>query len=457
MSAIVVSFAISILQFQSNGIAVDIGFLKNLGVFFIAAFFVLIFLLLISAAIGAMSNIVNGSAITAFIWMIIVFLCPEFLNIICSQQANLSLKSTHQIEGQKLDKLMEFENHAIKESRRYKTITEKNASDERMAEHYWKDIFDSVEDIDLQMIESIRVISEKFHFWSAFNPVTFFKSTNNELSGVGFNNFVRLYRANRKIKRGFLRYYIDKRYHENYEKVVPYLAKGKNIIPAMPSLPAYFGLGVLVNLFYILCLLFFCYYRFLRYIFPLPEKDAPNDTFSVNYESGKIICHDISCPQLRNQLINVFLGRAQGFSGQLELDGTSVVTSACKKLAYLPNPEKLPPTLRIRDLFSLTPGSVEMEQKFAGKRLGALNEIERSKIILSLAIGSQPKIFLLDDYIYGRWDPAEILEIIGDLKEEGVFVLDFLSSTGKPIYVDKYYITHLKKGCYVTKKLGSST
>ena len=94
-------------------------------------------------------------------------------------------------------------------------------------------------------------------------------------------------------------------------------------------------------------------------------------------------------------------------------------------------------------------------EKYQGKRFGDLKALEQNEFLLSIAIGTGRKIYILDNYFFGQHHHIEISDMVEDLREEGVLILDFVSETRSPFSPDRLYITHRRKGGYITKEVGS--
>ena len=195
---------------------------------------------------------------------------PEILNVTVSKNAAARMKSRYKHEIQKIEILMEFEKLALEHARdqRYKTEAEKFQSDKKFAEYWWDHKFQKVEKLEAEMVEKTAEIAGQFQLLSIFNPVTFYRSVNNEISSRGYNTYIRFYKENRAIQKGFLRFYLNKRFYENYAKVEPYLARGENMARAFPGLPRYFWAGLLLCFFYTGCGLCFSFFSFKRGVFP---------------------------------------------------------------------------------------------------------------------------------------------------------------------------------------------
>lgn len=118
----------------------------------------------------------------------------------------------------------------------------------------------------------------------------------------------------------------------------------------------------------------------------------------------------------------------------------------------------MPENLRTSDLISLAgvQHPLETVQKYTGKRYGDLKDHEKYEFLLSLASSSGRKIYLLDNYIFGLRDPSKIMEMVEDLRGEGVLILDFVSFNTTPFDTDQWYITHTRPTSYFTEELGKS-
>lgn len=421
--------AVVSIQFLVNGIDLTGIELFGLLVFMSLALLVMVFLLVIAAGLGAVENWVKGGVVTAFFWLVVVLLWPEMLNLAFSYKSVGVIKSTYKLESEKMDKLMNFEREALKESDRYNTKEEKLESDKRMAEHYWNNIYEGIEQLDIRTINHITLLAKRFHLLSLFSPVTFFKSVNNEISSLGFNGFLELYKGNREKKRGFLRYVFDKRFYKNYSTVSPYLPKGKAIIAAKSGLPNYFGIGMITNLFYILLALFFAYLRFIKYIFPTVSKESTIDT-SLFFNRGELAHVCFNEPYLKDPFINVFLGQSTGIPGKITLDGKEQTPLDIKKASifYLPTITKFPSNIRAKSLLSLAQNdgplpqlNFDLDQPF-----GKLSTLEKINLFFIQPKLRKSDIIIMDDIADGVVMSVELFEQVGKLKEEsGALIIDF--------------------------------
>jgi hypothetical protein len=423
------AFLLYRLQYLINGMGLDFNEITGLLTFFLMTALVWVFFLGLSTACGAIRDWRKGAVILGVLWILLVLLWPEVLSVIVSRKAAATMKSAYKHEIRKIEKLMEFEKEAFEYSGRYKTREEKIEADNRMGEKWWDKDFKEIEKLEAEMFEKTREIARSFHHWSIFNPVTHYKSVNNELSSRGYNAYLEFYRENQEIHKGFLRYYLDKKRYQSYTKVVPYLSKEQLVSRSKASLPAYFVPGLILNLAIICGVLFIAYFRFNRFLFPLPQKDIKLDGLEYNLANGKHYRLIIHCPNLKNQLLNVFYGRIKNFTGQVTMDGENAVTPGKKDIVYIPNVCKIPGAIKVRTLFSLVKGfgasglGVDINKTFA-----QLTHMERLKVLFSLAGVKKSRVYILDDYVDGLdYDIKVIRELVLPVKEAGKIVIELAS------------------------------
>lgn len=438
-------------QYLVNGITLSGPEILSLLVFLLTSMIVLVFLLGISAGLGAVENWVKGGIIAFCSWFILVMLWPEILNTVFSKKAEANMKSIYKHEMQKTEKLMEFEKEALKHTGRYETIPEKIESDRRMAEHYWENVYKNIEKLDLEMLNQTEENARGFHFWSIFNPVTFYKSTNNELSSNGYNTYILFYKENQKIQKGFLRFYFDKRFYENYSKVEPYLKEGENIFTASPSLPAYFWGGLVVGFLYIVFSLGFSYYRFHKQVYPLPKKTkAFIKNISIALRKGKIVTLNVHIPEFVLQLLNALWGKSNKCFVLVTLDGKNFTEMKNIDFAYLPETSKIPGTIKVGTFVStvgnlLKPGKEkiralkeELGEEILNRRFKEINAMTKARVLFKLALLKQADIYIFHDFLneLPTFNTTDMMDDLKELKSQGVIFVDLISKHGGNIGSD---------------------
>jgi hypothetical protein len=424
------------LQFLINGIPLNAAENSALCYFFLAASITMSILAAVSAGLGAIKNWKKGAVKAAVFWIVVVFLWPEVLNLVFSRKAEVNMKSLEEYQIQKNDKYFLFEKEVLKNTGRYENIPDKKESDRKSAEIYWDVVSKRIREIDLEMIGKTEEISREFQAASIFNPVTFNKSVNNELSSKGFNSYNRFFRENLVIQRGFLRRVFDKRYYENYTKVEPYLPFEKLVVKAEPGLPAFFSAGILLNLFYLVIAIFWGYAGLKRSMFPKPEAPGGYDQVDIACQQGNIEVVTSDNEDLYDQVVNVLFGRPRDFNGKITVDGQNVIDTHSKEVVYVPGQAKIPGNFRVVDLFNLAakmPGTTKQKlqqlkqghQDMLKKRFAVLAPGQRTHILLELCGLKDAKIYLIRDFkpvIYGK-SLIPALNKLRSIKETGALIL----------------------------------
>lgn len=408
-------FVVSTLLLFLNGLDLSIAVLSGMCDFLLMSFGIWIFFLLISSACGMVDSFVMGGVIVISIWVVLIYFWPEALNAIFATKADSAIKSRYKNEFEKIEILMNFEKMAYEKTKdiRYQKDKAFRAEEEkRLGEQYWGKDFKEIENLDFLMLKQVEKVINEFHYWSIFNPVTWYKSVNNEISSKGYNSYMAIYRENLKHQKGFLRFYLDKRFYENYAKIIPYLPKGANIIQAESSLPKYFLMGIIVNLLLLAAVLVFSLYRFFVYTFPSPEKGMDFSQIDVAVESGKFVTVFDEHMDVKNQLLNGLYGKFRRFGGKFSIDGDSMLTEAKKDFTYVPPLTAIPSALKIKDLMRLA-GIHDADTGLdSGKTYGSLGSGEKAFLLLYIAHSLDLKINVIGNIMTGVKKPDDIEKII---------------------------------------------
>ncbi|NIM11173.1 MAG: hypothetical protein GTO45_04215 [Candidatus Aminicenantes bacterium] len=446
------AFLLYWLQYLVNGLGLDFNEITGLLTFFLMTALVWVFFLGLSTACGAIRDWRKEVVILGVLWILLVLVWPEVLSVIVSRKAAANMKSAYKHEIRKIEILMEFEKEAFEYSGRYKTREEKIEADNRMGERWWDKDFKEIEKLEAEMLEKTREIARSFHHWSIFNPVTHYKSVNNELSSRGYNAYMEFYREDQEIHKGFLRYYLDKKRYESYTKVVPYLSKEQLVSRSKVSLPAYFLPGFILNLAIIAGVLFLAYLRLNRSLFPVPEKGVTTKNAVFTFTKGIIFGLIMNCLNLKNQFLNVFYGCFREFQGKITIDGQNIVTREKKGFVYIPCPSKISNTIKIRHLLSLAfrvsvPG-LDIKKKLFGN----LKDLEKARLLIALAQSKKTGIIILDDFAEGLATEYEYIEIAREIKSADKLIISLSSNTSMIVIPDKTIITLRRGSGYVQNK-----
>lgn len=405
--SLAITFCIACIQFFLNGIRLTLDDISNLLIFLLISVLILVFFQIFGSLFGTFKNWKRGAFFSVIFWIVVVLAWPEGLNVTIARIAADNMKSTYLHEIQKIERLMEFEDEALKESKRYNTKSEKEESDRKMAERYWNDDSKEIRKVESKMIGDTEKSIRRFHFMSIFNPITFFKCVNNELSSKGFNAFSGFYRECQDIQRGFLRYYIDNRYYEDYTKVKPYLDRGENVVISNSSLPGYFFIGLAICFIYLIFGLLLLYHRFKKFF---TEEPGELRDLDLDIKPGRLNFLLTGNQGLKNQVYNFFSGKGKTFV-KISVDAESLENEG-KGCVYLFDTKKMPEDITPPVLHKLLFGT-----KLEG-------EMKKWEILFKFALieAEKGKVILMDDFM-NELKESEIKNMKQEIQSRGLTVL----------------------------------
>jgi hypothetical protein len=354
--------------------------------------------------------------------------------------------------------LAKFEKKFWEEMEKYKTDPEKKQASIELMEHFWNTEYKQIEAIESEMILKTESVAKKYHFWSIFNPVTFYISVNNENSSRGYMSYLAFYRDMQKMQRRFLRFYIDKRFHENSTKVVPFLKDDEYIYKLKSSLPAYFLEGIVFCVF-IIALLLFMSYRLLKKRLSPPEKKKRFSQLALDFKRGKHFVYRYKDfdPSFPEQLLNVLMGKIKEFTGKFLINGKSIVTGEKKNFVYLPDPHLLPAGTKVKAMIEKyarlqkIPKSdiKKLEKEFdsiLGKRFWEIDEVQKVNLMLGIVAFKKADIYLFNNFLI-HIDSMQVLEeIIGRIKRTNILIIETDSTHVYHEKFDRYCMISIPDG-----------
>jgi len=416
-------------QFLLNGISLGSTELTNLLVFIFLTMVVMIIFLLIGSILGTIRNKVRMGVAFFLIWLVSLLIWPEILNSVFSKISVSDLRSNFEQEEKRMQILTDMEDELKKYSL---NRTDKAQPPIEVIIETFRKTYQKIEDLEYEMIDKTKEIAGKLHFWSIFNPVTFYKSVNNELSSMGYGGYTAFYEEVIQKQKAFVDFYIQKRFYEKSQKVEPFLAGDDYIFKANGSLPRYFALGLALNLFYVLAAIYLSYFSFKRFIFPKPVDALAFESLSIDLQSQNHYIFRFDDPEkdFLDQMFNVYSGQERDFRGQIAVDGESFVNRQKKDFVYLPTVKEIPGELEIKDLLGLCALSrkdMEYLQTKIGlvekKRFSDLDHPDKVRLLFKIAASKKPGTYLFNNFLLGI--PLETMnELFKQLKKAGSTVLE---------------------------------
>jgi len=450
-------------QFLLNGINPGSPDLINLLVFLLLIGIVMIIFLLIGSILGTIGNKMRIAIILALSWLAIMLIWPEIVNSIFSKNAISNLRSNFDQEKQTMLILRELENFYLSTKDKIEPSNIQKTTD--MIILNFRDAYKKIEGIEYEMIGKTREIADRLHFWSIFNPVTFYKSVNNEISSMGYCGYVSFYEEVIQKQKAFVDFYIRKRFYEKSQKVEPFLAGDEYIFKSKSSLPRYFTAGLLLNLFYLLIVLFIAYARLKRVIFPKIADRGKFKFLEIKFFKGKYCVFFNRYEDFKNYWFKILTGKAAGLTGEISLDGQAILSggkSEKQEFIYIPSPKFIPGEIQVKSILGLVNSKLKLQKADIDKieagfgdavkrRFSELGKSEKLDMLLKLSGLTGIKIYLTSDILDVYDIPLKkIDQIVEDCKKEGILLLELRESPPyKKSLMNRFSIIVIEKGAYV--------
>ncbi|MGE5341485.1 MAG: hypothetical protein ACM3SY_08380 [Candidatus Omnitrophota bacterium] len=254
------SFILVNLQFLLNGIRFSFQ-----EVLFLALFYFLLFIFYgiwatLSSAIGAYFDFAKGAFITFFIWFLFILIWPGIFESLVSKNATRYIEKGHSIETKKLEILYDFETACTIYCSQFPELKDQKEAERKWLKNNWEAYVNKIDSIDSGVIIHTRSMAMKYALISLFNPVTFIKLANDEISSAGYRGYIDLQYSSKDKRKKFYKFIIDNRSsNKNSLKIEPFLSPREALIQARPHLPYYFIYGLLIQILYFALSLFLSY------------------------------------------------------------------------------------------------------------------------------------------------------------------------------------------------------
>jgi len=447
--AIAITGLVSFIQFLLNGITLSPGELTGLLTFYLVVEMVLVFVLLVGSIFGMIKNTYKGAIMAMFFWLILFLLWPEVLNSILVASSNNAIKSCSDIQAQKLNILMGFEKSFNEKIKNLKKNAEIQQASKEWSESYWNNEFKQIENLESEMVIEKKKFIDKFHFSSIFTPVTCFKAMNVELSSCGYNSYISFNKWALEKQKGFLRYYFDKRFYENDPVVKPYLKDDEYIYRMKPSLSKYFGLGLVLNLVYLLVAFGFSYFCFLRLVFPKELIPGMSSDMDMNFLPKKhyLYSYQETSRGFFDQVYNALKGHMEKYSGKMAINGKEIAFGEKKDFFFLPEIGTLPGNLKLTSYIDLIGGwnrlsdedKKSLLEKAGGdldRRYGDIDKFNRARVLVQLGRIKKIDFFLLYNFLDDiNYD--DVQKFFVEMRKEKPTIIEFYKEPS-------YYISESK-------------
>jgi len=375
---------LSIVLFIIAGVTVKVGWV----LVYTLGLFVMWWCFLFGGIIaGTFKNRLWGGVIIGIIWFVFTFVVTLVIYHMTSNKAG-SIKSPFKMEAIKLKLFQGYEKGSLEEGGLFDESKYGDENEARMFMRFWngdfKKLMGQEEDMLFEMKERIS-----FHQTaSALFPSTFFLSSSNEMSSLGFLDLVEFNEYTQEKKKEFIWFiadiYILSNKVNEWKELAPFPKENENIYKGKIRLPGDYGFGLAVSFIWLIVLFVFYWFMFNRML------DRAQDTQ-----------RELNPDELKKNKTNVIFTLDKGLLPQLikklRLQNTSFLA--------VPGPNSLPGDTTVKNLLSLFGLAVpEALKEIAGKYVFTLEQDQKGRVSLEIIGSLKADVLIFDNFLAGLSD-----------------------------------------------------
>lgn len=267
---------------------------------------VITFFLLTGALIGSINQTPARVIALPVVYFLLVLFVPWLVQKAVYVNVKKDIQSIYQFEYDTFKYVMEFEKRLYERFGVWKSG--EPASDEiKAAVQSGQEIeYKKVREAELKRINDLEKEIRNYHSLTALFPTTFYLSTNKELSSKGYRNFIAFVRYAYKKKQEFIKFYIDRKFHQPLPEtgVEPFIKNNEDLFYGQSLLPPSFKMGTALTFLYILVFLFGLYK--LDTGQTKPEPQIPQIAFDKKENALLVLCEN---DRVKDDIFRFFQGR----------------------------------------------------------------------------------------------------------------------------------------------------
>jgi hypothetical protein len=443
VSAFLIMAVCILLFITARGVQLNGNDYKVLSGYLLVTLIMLLFFFIAGLIIGTIPSVLISVSSIFCTLILMTYIVPGLLGSITGDYFPDSSKD-YRAEMDKSKIVSDFEKGSRKE---HGEFDPNDMEKERMIiEDYKKHVFPKIKSRELQLMSEIKAAVDRTNKLAILTPTTFYLYTCNEVSSKGYASFLKFYRYVVEMWEKFVNFWIDQVFYKGKVLVNFLKIKGNNnIFKSRCHLPDLFLIGLLYNLGICIILIIACFYRFTRWLHPLPKKVSAFDDLVLDFHRGETHVIDVYRQEFIDQFLNRFQGKDRVLKWQVTINGKNIDGSEKQDFFLIPNIKEVPGDIKVKNLFKLykswfkpsskTTGEVlaEIGNQSLEKKFAKLEDIEKASVLLILARMVETKIYILKDFAFGvpgyLWN--ELPELVDALMKPDTVIID-IETTNNP-------------------------
>jgi hypothetical protein len=443
MAAFVMISICIMLFITSRGVELTANDYKVLSGYLLVTLVMLLFFFIAGLFIGTIPPVVISiSSIFCFL-ILMIYIVPGLMGPIVGDDFPDSTRD-FQAEMDKSKIVSEFEDRSSKEHGEFDP--KKMEKEQEIIEEYKRHDFPMIKARELQLMSAIKAAVAKMNKLAVLTPTTFYLYTCNEVSSKGYASFLEFYQYVIEMWEKFVNFWIDQVFYKGKVLVNFLKIKGNNnIFKSQGHLPDLFAIGLLYNLGICIILILACFYRYIKWLHPLPKKVSAFAELVLDFQKGKTHVIDVYRQEFIDQFLNQFQGKDRGLKWQLPVAGKNIASMGKQDFFLIPNIKEVPGDIKVKNLFKLyqswfipaveTSDSVlaEIGKNSLDKKFSKLEDIDKARVLLILARLVETKVYILKDFAFGvpgyLWN--ELPGLVDALMKPDTIIID-IETTNNP-------------------------
>lgn len=389
-------------------------------VWFIAASMLTLTFFLFVGSVAANPGKSSTRVIVVFVvYFIFVFLIPLAIAKISSLKL-WDMESNYRLELKKLKIVMSLEEKSLERIGLYQSGKVAPEKVKQILSEFIEGEYKKLNTYEEKVRNDLIFNKKYIQTISSFIPSAFYLSTVSEFGSTGSSNLIDFYDYTRQLKKDFFKFYINKKFYERSEpgQVESFIKGEENIYAGKSKLPDNFGFGILINIIYLIVLLFLSFFRFKKHLY-VRYNGIEKLKHPVDLEKGKCRVVLTSSPEIKDVFYSYFSSCREGFP------------------IYICHPEEIPGEFKVKDLLNclLRLSHVSTEKivkdfklrELLDRRFEELGYLEKVNLLLFVCEVIEPDVIILNE-LEKDMPEAETEEVVGyikTIKEKGLAILYF--------------------------------